>query len=115
MRVNEYNTIEEFTKEYTGLWSPSAGHWFGLDFRFNNVVYRLHTGSMYQQTNTVLPDGRKAVFGIYKLCNSTDTGHNYELLGEYADMDNLLSSTVIDDRVFSEVIMDDSTEILGKD
>ena len=115
MRVNEYNTIEEFTKEYIGLWNPSEGHWFGLDFKHNNVVYRLHTGSMYQQTNTVLPDGRKALFGIYQLCDSTDTGSCYELLGEYADMNDLLGSTIIDNRVFSEVIMDDSTEILGKD
>lgn len=115
MRVNEYNTIEEFTKEYIGLWNPSEGHWFGLDFKYNNVVYRLHTGSMYQQTNTILPDGRKALFGIYQLYNSTNTDYNYELLGEYADINDLLSSTVIDNRVFSEVIMDDSTEILGKD
>ena len=115
MRVNEYNTIEEFTKEYIGLWNPSEGHWFGLDFKYNGVVYRLHTGSMYQQTNTILPDGRKALFGIYQLYNSTNTDYNYELLGEYADINDLLSSTVIDNRVFSEVIMDDSTEILGKD
>ena len=100
MRVNEYSTLEEFTKEYIGIWNPSEGHWFGLDFNYNGAIYRLNTGSMYQQTNTI---------------HSTDTVCNYKLLEEYADMNALLSSTVIDNRVFSEVIMDDSTEILGKD
>ena len=115
MRINEYSTLEEFTKEYIGIWNPSEGHWFCLDFKYNGVVYRLNTGSMYQQMNTILPDGREALFGIYQLCDSTDTVCNYKLLEEYADMNALLSSTVIDNRMFSEVIMDDSTEILGKD
>lgn len=115
MRVNEYNTLEEFTNEYVGAWNPSEGHWFGLDFKYHGVTYRLHTGSMYQQTNTILPNGREALFGIYRMMEKTVGDHNYKLLGEYADMNDLLDSTIIDNRLFSEVIMDDDTEILGKD
>lgn len=47
MRVNEYNTLGEFTNEYIGIWNPSEGHWYGLDFKYDDTVYRLHTGSMY--------------------------------------------------------------------
>ena len=39
----------------------------------------------------------------------------YELLGEYADMHDLLESRVIEGRSFAEVIMDDYTELLGQD
>ena len=30
MRINEYNSLEEFTSQYTGIWGPSDGHWFAL-------------------------------------------------------------------------------------
>lgn len=39
----------------------------------------------------------------------------YELLGKYADMHDLLESRVIGGIPFSEVIMDDYTEVLGQD
>ena len=115
MRINEYNKLEEFTSEYIGIWNPSEGHWFGLDFKYNGVIYRLHTGSMYHQDNTVLKDGRTALFGLYKLSDSTNAEFNYTILGEYADMNDLLDSTDIDNRRFKDIIMDDYTEIMGKD
>ena len=62
MRKNEYNSLQEFTEEYTGIWSPSDGHWLGLDFRYYNKVYRLSTDTMYDPADTALPDGRTAVF-----------------------------------------------------
>ena len=114
MRTNEYNTLKEFTDEFIGEWSPSQGHWFGLDFKYNGIAYRLHTGSIYQSDNTVLSDGRTAVFGIYRL-NNEKSGDEYTLLGEYADMNDLLDSEAICGRKFKDIIMDDSTEILGKD
>ena len=46
---------------------------------------------------------------------NTELYGKYELLGEYADMHDLLESRVIEGRPFSEVIMDDSTELLGQD
>lgn len=113
MRKNEYNSLLEFTNEYVGEWSPSNGHWLGLDFLFNGTEYRLHTGSMYNEEDTVLPDGRVAVFGLYKLTNKEN--HTYDLLGEYADMQELLKSDVIDNTSFKDIIMYDETVILGKD
>ena len=116
MRVNEYNALDEFTNEYIGIWNPSEGHWYGLDFKYGNTVYRLHTVSMYNSTNTVLIDGRTAIYGLYQVANNNDVNaEGYVLLGEYADMNDLLESSVIGNRKFKDIIMDDTTEILGKD
>ena len=114
MRVNEYNTLNEFTDEYIGIWNPSEGHWYGLDFKYDDTVYRLHTGSMYNPTNTILIDGRTAIYGLYQATDNSNA-NAYILLGEYADMNDLLESSVIGNRKFKDIIMDDATEILGKD
>ena len=101
MRINEYNNLDEFISEYIGVWNPSDGHWFGLDFSYNGETYRL---------------GRETMFGLY-LHKQKPAGNKYEyaLLGKFADMNDLLDSTCICGRRFKDVIMDDSTEILGKD
>jgi len=114
MRVNEYNTLDEFINEYIGIWNPSEDHWYGLDFKYDDKVYRLHTGSMYNATNTTLKDGRTAIFGLYQVADNSNV-KGYVLLGEYADMNDLLESSVIGNRKFKDIIMDDGTEILGKD
>lgn len=71
---------------------------------------------MYNATNTVLIDGRTAIYGLYQVANNNDVNaEGYVLLGEYADMNDLLESSVIGNRKFKDIIMDDTTEILGKD
>ncbi len=116
MRKNEYKSLEEFTSQYVGEWWPTREHWLGLDFSYHGTEYRLHTWSMYNKENTVLPDGRVAMFGIYKkIEGSSDVHPDYELLGEYADMHDLLESRVIERTPFAEVIMDDDTVLLGQD
>ena len=116
MRKNEYKSLEEFTSQYVGEWWPTREHWLGLDFSYHGTEYRLHTWSMYKKENTVLPDGRIAMFGIYKKIEGSSDAHpDYELLGEYADMHDLLESRVIEGTPFSEVIMDDDTVLLGQD
>lgn len=115
MRKNEYNAIEEFVRQYVGVWGPSDGHWFGLDFSYQGKEYRFNTGSMYNKTDTVLPDGRTALFGIYEKQEEPINDRDYILLGEYATMDDALASTVIANTPFRIVIMDDETEMLGQD
>lgn len=112
MRKNEYNSLEEFTSQYIGVWGPSDQHWFGLDFFYRGKEYRFHTGSMYNPENTILPDGRTASFGLYLRIEDTE---KYQLLEEFATMEDVLESTVIGNRPFREVIMDDDTELLGQD
>ena len=115
MRINEYNSLKEFTSQYIGIWEPSEGHWFGLDFIYRGKEYRFNTGSMYNQNDTILPDGRTALFGIYRKNLKKINGKEYTLLEEFASMDDVLESTCIDGIQFKEVIMDDSTELVGQD
>ena len=115
MRINEYNSLEEFTTQYIGIWEPSDGHWFGLDFIFNGAEYRFNTGSMYEKEDTILPDGRVALFGIYRKNSRKIDGKDYTLLEEFATMDDALNSTCIEGIKFRDVIMADNTELVGQD
>lgn len=115
MRKNEYNSLDEFKSQYIGIWNPSNGHWFGLDFLYKGVEYRLNTGSMYNRENTVLADGREAVFGIYRKNNGDQAENNYYLLEEFATLDDVLKSRCIGGVPFNTIIMDDETELLGQD
>lgn len=115
MRKNEYNSLEDFTSQYTGVWAPSEGQWFGLDFFYNGIEYRFNTGSMYKEKNTILPNGKEAIFGIYRKNNNPTSKNEYVLLEEFADMEDVLNSTCIDGIAFRDVIMDDETELLGQD
>ncbi len=40
---------------------------------------------------------------------------SFELVGWYSDLEDVLDNCVIQGRKFRDVIMDDETEILGKD
>lgn len=113
MRKNEFNSLEDFTSQYTGVWDPSNSHWYGLDFAYEGDEYRFHTWSMYNPENTILPDGRIAMFGLYKKTPTLEK--EYTLLGEYATMDDVLLSTVIKNHPFKDVIIDKDTELLGQD
>lgn len=115
MRKNEYHSLEEFKSQYIGVWEPSDGHWFGLDFSYRGVEYRFNTGSMYGMNNTILADGREAVFGLYRKNTDRRAETGYLLLEEFATMDDALRSRCIEGVPFGEVIMDDDTELLGQD
>ena len=80
---------------------------------YSNIEYRFHTGLMYD-TEKKLPDGREIMYGLYRK-NSFGEEREYELLGEYANMQEVLESTVIDNRCFKEIIMDADTELMGQD
>lgn len=115
MRINEYQSLEEFTSQYTGEWSPSDGHWFGLEFRYESYDYRLHTGIMYENDPKLDSEGREILFGLYAMNLHASEGEQFVRLAFFASMDDLLCYTGIGSRPFREVIMDDSTQILGQD
>lgn len=115
MRKNEFISIDQFVSQYIGEWNPSEGHWLGLDFIYHGNEYRFHTGSMYE-TESKLPDGREIMFGIYKKQEKESKKDKmYELLGEYANMDEALESKVIEGICFKDIIMADETELVGQD
>ena len=115
MRKNEFNSLEEFTSQYIGVWGPSDGHWFGLDFSYNGTEYRFNTGSIYEKQETILPNGKEALFGLYRKDSNPKAKRKYIVLEEFADMEDALNSTCIEGIAFRNVIMDDNTEILGQD
>ncbi|MFV0502540.1 MAG: hypothetical protein ACK5LT_01020 [Lachnospirales bacterium] len=86
MRKNEFNTLKDFISQYIEEWNPSEGHWLVLDFYYHNREYRFSTDSMYDQENTILPDGKEAIFYLYVKIASSD---NYVLLGEFAIMEDV--------------------------
>ncbi|MCQ2524350.1 MAG: hypothetical protein MJ123_08420 [Lachnospiraceae bacterium] len=115
MRKNEYESLEQFVSQYIGEWNPSGGHWYGLDFRYGGKIYRFHTGCMYDEKE-ILPNGKEVMFGLYeKKENDDDNKREYDLLGLFAEMKEVLSSKVIQGRPFCEVIVDENTELLGQD
>ncbi len=118
MRKNEFQALEDFTNRFIGEWGPSEGHYFGLDFSYKGRIYRLHTGVMYQEPE-FLPDGREVLFGLFLSDVSEDlfwsSDVKFTLLAQFATMEELLDSCIIDKRPFREVIMDDETEIIGMD
>lgn len=114
MRINEYNSLEEFTDQYIGVWAPSDGHWYGLEFRYAGRCYRLHTGSMYPTDPTHAPDGQEYMFGLY-IQQEERKKVRFQRMDSFVSMAELLRYTGIDNRAFCEVIMADETEILGQD
>ena len=119
MRKNELNSLNELKSQYIGVWGPSDNHWYGLDFSYHGCEYRLHTGSMYGENEFADSNGALRQFGLYRKTGKSDPNHPelflYELLDERQSLDDLLKSTVIDNKSFSEVIMDDDTVLLGQD
>ena len=113
MRKNEYTSLEEFTSQYCGIRHPAEDKWFGLKFSWNGKEYRLHTGLMYADEPSILPDGSEVLFGLYEKVLAPDA--DFRLIQQFPSMDALLESRCIEGRRFAEIIMDDDTELLGQD
>ena len=65
---------------------------------------------------TILAEGDVAIFGGDRFSAIKDSkGHEYSLIGEYSDMENLLNNCTIDGIKFRDIIMDDNTQMIGKD
>lgn len=107
---NEFINLTDFTSQYTGEWNPADGHWFGLNFTYKNITYRLNTGNMYANEEDFL-------FGLYIKTedNDIETNHGYKLLFSCDSMEELLNSTSIDNTCFRDIIINKDIELLGQD
>ena len=118
MRKNEYENIEQLKSQYVGVWGPSDGHWFGLDFMFHGQEYRIHAGTMYGNKDNIENNVVKQ-FGLYLKTNEPDERFpdicKYVLLYEFKSFDELLKNAIIDGTPLEIAIMDDDTEMLGQD
>ncbi len=117
MRKNEYNNLQEFCEEYDGNEYKSHQSFIGIEFTYNGKYYRMCREPLSEEDFPVLPDGRKGRYHVVQVQweNGWFGECSYELIGWYADMDDLLHNCQIDKHTFETVIMDDNTEIIGKD
>ena len=123
MRMNEYTNLEEFIYEYeSGRSIPSDNldrqKFMGIEFKYNDVYYRMCREPLDENEKVTLSDGRIGQYDVILLhCEKTGypQSESYELIGWYADLDDVLENCMIQGRKFKDVIMDEQTEILGKD
>ena len=123
MRINEYNDLQEFIYEYESGRSIPADKldrqkFMGIEFKYNDVCYRMCREPRDDKDTVVLSGGRIGQYDVMILhCEKTGypLSESFELIGWYADLNDVLNNCIIQERKFRDVIMDDQTEILGKD
>lgn len=123
MRVNEYNNLDEFIYEYdSGRSIPSDNldrqKFMGIEFKYNGTYYRMCREPQDNNDIVILNDGRPGVYDVMILhCENTGypMSERSELIGWYADLDDVLDNCIIQGQKFRDIIMADVTEILGKD
>lgn len=122
MRMNEYNSLDEFIYEYeSGRSIPMDNlerqKFMGIEFKYGDVYYRMCREPQGDET-VILDDGRPGVYDVIILhCENTGypLSERFELIGWYADLSDVLENCIIQGQKFKDVIMADKTEILGKD
>lgn len=123
MRINEYNNLQEFIYEYeSGRSLPSDNldrqKFMGIEFKFNGVYYRMCREPIDESNVVMLQNGKIGQYDVMILhCENTGypLSERFELIGWYADLNDVLDNCILQGRKFKDVIMDDQTEILGKD
>ncbi len=111
MRVNEYNSFEEFYEEYNYDRDVFSGHYIGIEFKYNDKYYRLsHDYSLSDESHIYK-------YFSFELVKKNDAYFNGEskVIGQYKNLNDALDNWIIDGKPFREVIMDDNTQILDKD
>ena len=124
MRKNEYNSIDEFIYEYCKgrefSWENEdlRERYMGIEFYSGGNYYRMCREPQDSGHNPLLENGNE---GIYKVMlmhlgqGGYPVADSYECVGWYDSIESLLDDCIIQGKTFREVIMDDDTEILGKD
>jgi len=118
MRVNEYNNLEEFIVEYDEIDRKDIRGFCGIEFTYHGVYYRMCREPISEEKLPTLPNGNKAHYDVMIVHWKNDLWvgeYEYELVGWYENIEDLLQNCHIEGRTFEEVIMDDETEIIGKD
>ena len=123
MRLNEFNSLDEFIYEYESGRSIPADNldkrkYMGIEFKYNGVYYRMCREPIDEKEVILLEDGRIGRYDVMIMhCEKTGypLAESFELIGWYADVYDVLDNCIIQNKKFKDIIMDDSTEILGKD
>ena len=124
MRKNEYNSLEEFIFEYCkGRESSSENpehrqRFMGIEFSYKGIFYRMCREPIDDGQPPLSGTEKKGQYNVmimHCITRGYPVADSFESLGWYSDLDDLLNNCIIDEKPFREVIMDDNTEILGKD
>lgn len=115
MRINEYADMNQFIYEYDRGRRPSdETH----ERRFMGIEF-LHDGVYYRMCREPLPDDIKPGYYQVYIMHCEKRGYpgadEFETVGIFNDIYDLLDNCIIGGKFFRDVIMDDNTEILGKD
>ena len=123
MRINEYSCLEDFIYEYeSGKSIPSDNlerpKYMGIEFKYKDTYYRMCREPMDENNKVILDDGRVGRYDVM-ITHCEQTGYplaeSFELIGWYADLNDVLENCILQNKKFKDVIMGDMTEILGQD
>lgn len=124
MRINEYNSLEEFVYEYATGRLPSSEdknhiqHFMGIEFKFHNKYYRMCREPGEEDEMPKLANGLTGRYEV-SLMHCEKLGYPvaelFESEGWFSDLNDVLENCFLDGVNFKTAIMDDSTEILSKD
>ena len=117
-RKNEYTSLQEFREEYDGISYKKHRSFIGIEFTYHDVYYRMCREPLRDEQLPTLPNGNKGHYRVVIVHWKNDewfSDYEYELIGWYETIDDLLQNCYISGRTFKDVIMSDETEIVGKD
>ena len=97
--------IEDFLSEYTGKRDPANNLWYGLEFKYNNLYYRLD----------YIPESITLMRLRFEDGMSYPASSGYDVLGTFQSINDLLGCVIEGNKTFKEIITDETTELLGKD
>ncbi|MCR5024117.1 MAG: hypothetical protein K6A90_07275 [Lachnospiraceae bacterium] len=112
---------DSFTHYYLGGVTSNPEkrqRYMGIEFLYKGVYYRMCREPYEEGVTPMLDDGRPGLYNIM-IMHCEKLGYpiadSFESIGWYADIQDLLDNCIIDDHPFKDIIMDDSTSIMGKD
>jgi hypothetical protein len=115
MENNSYENLEQFIYEYnSGRMASNENHarkFMGIEFLYKNIYYRMCREPLFEDKNSA--------FYQVSIMHCEKFGYpiadEFEILGNYKDIYDLLDNCIISGKSFKEVILDDKTKILSQD
>ena len=117
-RKNEYTSLQEFREEYDGISYKKHRSFIGIEFTYHDVYYRMCREPLVDEHLPTLPNGNKGHYNVVIVHWKNGewfSDYEYELIGWYENIEDLLQNYYIDGKKFKDIIMADETEIIGKD
>ena len=122
MRMNEYKSLDDFIGEYSGNRTDKYDVVYGIDFKYKDKLYRMTMDQMESnEIRTQFEAKLNRKLGKYEVAivdpslNTEFKFAEYNFIGWYDNIYDLLENCYIEGKKFKDVIMSDETEIIGKD